>query len=250
MILHIPHSSTNTLEYKIQHRDRELLRMTDHYTDELYSYDKASRIVLGVSRLICDVERFEDDALESMSRFGMGVCYTKNTQGDLLRNVSDADRKNILESFSYPHHQNLSDGVEKELERQGSALVIDCHSFPDEAYYFNSDFGEKRPDICLGTDDFHTPKKLLEDVKKFFLSKGYTVKVNTPFSGTMVPLKYYKKEKSVHSIMIELNRKLYMDKDAHKTEHFYTLQEELSALLTQIHKEYSTKIQPLNNNIS
>ena len=230
MILHIPHASTNTLNYEIKNKERELLRMTDHFTDDLYKHDEATRIVFGVSRLVCDVERFSNDAEEKMSRFGMGVCYTRDTEGEELKVVNDEDREYILNQYYHVHHKKLTDAVDKELDDYGTALIVDCHSFPQEAYYFNSDFNEQRPDICIGTDYFHTPKELVEKVKSFFLSKGYHVSVDKPYSGTMVPLKHYHKDKNVHSLMIEVNRKLYISEDGSRNEHYITLQNELTQL--------------------
>ena len=231
MILHIPHSSTCTGDYKLNNKDREVLRMTDHYTDDLYDFKDASQIILPISRLICDVERFEDDELESMSKFGMGVCYTTDTEGKKLRDISSEERESILNKYYRPHHQRLSNEVDGELEKDASALIVDCHSFPDKSYYFNSDFNKKRPDICIGGDSFHTPIELINIVKKFFLSYGYIVGVNNPYSGTMVPLKHYKKDSKVNSVMIEINRKLYMDEEGYKTEHYDELKSELNELL-------------------
>ena len=158
MILHIPHASKEILHYNINNKEQELLRMTDHFTDEFYNCSYSTRIVFGLSRLICDVERFEEDEQESVRRFGMGACYTTNTDGEKLRDVSPVQKKNIVENYYRTHHQRLSDEVDEELKTKGSALIVDCHSFPDVSYYFNRDFGKKRPDICIGTDSFHTPK--------------------------------------------------------------------------------------------
>ena len=41
-----------------------------------------------------------------------------------------------------------------------------------------------------------------------FKSTGYTVKVNEPFAGSIVPLKYLN-DNRVQSVMIELNRRIY-----------------------------------------
>ena len=238
MILHIPHASTNTLNLDLADKKQELLRLTDHYTDELYTHKNATPIIFGVSRLICDVERFKDDALESMSKFGMGVCYTKTTDGNLLRNVSKYERDYLVKTYYVTHHQKLSDAVDEELNNFNHSLIVDCHSFPEDTSYFHSDHGRRRPDICLGTDSLHTPRKLLELVKVYFLSKGYEVSVDAPYGGTMVPFKHYKKDARVNSIMIELNRRLYMDREGYKTEHFYELQKDLSEVL-DIVNDYS-----------
>ena len=59
MILHIPHASERIPEdigesflLKDSQLDEELLRMTDTYTDELYNYEHATRVVFPVSRLV------------------------------------------------------------------------------------------------------------------------------------------------------------------------------------------------------
>lgn len=234
MILHIPHSSTQTLDYELNNKKREILRMTDWYTDDLYDYQDATKVVFGLSRLICDVERFEDDDQEAMSRFGMGVCYVTDTQGNALRSVSDEERKQIIREYYKPHHQRLSDAVDKELEDNGSALIIDCHSFPDVAYYFNSDFEKKRPDICIGTDAFHTSPELVQKVQKYFQDKGYDVRVDDPYSGTLVPLKHYHQETNVQGIMIEVNRRLYMNENGSKNDHYTILKNELNVLLESL----------------
>jgi N-formylglutamate deformylase len=70
--------------------------------------------------------------------------------------------------------------------------------------------------ICIGTDDFHTPTVLKNKFLKQFRKKGYSVEFNRPFAGSIVPTKYYKINKNVFSIMIEINRKLYMNEQSIK----------------------------------
>ncbi len=234
MILHIPHSST-LIPQNIKFLTDvaiELERMTDWYTDELYSHANAKRIVLHVSRLVCDVERFEDDKHESMSKKGMGVCYTHNSYGEKFRIIDAQEREGILNRYYRPHHQALSDAVDEELQEYNKALIIDCHSFPDEMHAYHSN--NKRPDFCIGSDDFHTPPELLHKVKEFLESKNYEVLINEPYSGSMVPMKHYGKTKAVHSIMIEVNRKLYCDSKGRKNSDFSKIQEVLSELLQKI----------------
>jgi N-formylglutamate amidohydrolase len=48
-------------------------------------------------------------------------------------------------------------------------------------------------------------------MESHFRNHNLTVKINSPYSGTIIPLKYYQKDKRVKSIMIEINRNLYMD---------------------------------------
>ena len=42
---------------------------------------------------------------------------------------------------------------------------------------------------------------------------GYSKVRNEPLSGTIVPLKHYRKDQRVQSLMIEINRKLYVKED-------------------------------------
>lgn len=234
MILHIPHSSTDTLGKKFEcDIDLELSRLTDWYTDELYECDDAKRLVFPISRLICDVERFEDDSLEPMSQKGMGVCYTKNSHGDTLRAISEHEKADIIQRYYRAHHDRLEKLVDEELCYGDRALIVDCHSFSSTPLYHEDDKTMPRPDICLGADRFHTDIELLDAFVSSFSSLGYRVKINSPFSGTIVPQKYYHKDNRVQSIMIELNRSLYMDESLVKKSNFDDLRCEISDILNK-----------------
>ena len=69
------------------------------------------------------------------------------------------------------------------------------------------------PIFCIGTDDFHTPEELVERVEKELESYGYSTARDQPFSGTIVPMKHYRKDQRVQSLMIEISRWLYLAED-------------------------------------
>ena len=96
------------------------------------------------------------------------------------------------------------------LHEYEHATIVDCHSFPDIP--LNRDLIKElpRPDFCIGIDEYHTPKKLSTAVMDLLLSSGYKVLINNPYAGTIIPMKYYKQNKNVTGLMIEVNRKLYM----------------------------------------
>ena len=50
-------------------------------------------------------------------------------------------------------------------------------------------------------------------VEKILESCGYSTAWNQPFSGTIVPMKHYNKDQRVQSLMIEINRWLYLAED-------------------------------------
>jgi len=212
MILHIPHASTDTLEKNfLCNLDLELERMTDVDTDKLFDHPDATKVTFPISRLICDVERFEDDSMEEMASKGMGVCYTTNSFGEPLRVLEKGEREEIIEHYYKPHHDTLTESVRAELEETGKAIIIDCHSFSNEPLPHENSQSAPRPDICIGADSFHTPVELINKTQEYFESYGYKVAVNDPFSGTLIPMEFYQKDERVQGIMIEVNRGLYRD---------------------------------------
>jgi len=61
--------------------------MTDAFTDDLFVPDfvGAQTIIFPMSRLVLDPERFLNDDDEIMSALGMGVIYTRTSDGPWRR---------------------------------------------------------------------------------------------------------------------------------------------------------------------
>jgi N-formylglutamate amidohydrolase len=221
VVLHIPHSSAaipaadrRALLLSDNELRTEILRMTDWFTDQLFISANCplTAVRYPVSRLVLDPERFEDDAQEIMSKKGMGVVYTSTSDGRVLRNApNDAERRTLIERYYTPHHARLSNAVTQILEKTGKALVIDCHSFPTDPLPYELDQRPDRPDICIGTDAFHSPAWLSELAVSLFRRSNVTVEVNRPFCGALVPQTYYQTNANVSGVMVEINRGLYMD---------------------------------------
>lgn len=226
IILHIPHSSTEVpsdIRRSISLSDEalkdELLKMTDHFTDELFTGHAVpvSPVRFPVSRLVLDPERFVDDEQEHMAQKGMGVVYTRTSAGQPLREEGFLpDRATLIHAYYEPHHELLNRLAADALREAGSCLVLDCHSFPSEPHPYEDNRERERPHICVGTDPFHTPVWLQELVARFFQSRGLTVALNTPFSGALVPSAFCRKERNAYAVMIEVNRALYMDERSGK----------------------------------
>jgi N-formylglutamate amidohydrolase len=215
LILHIPHASTD-----IPFRDgylldddslrAEQLLLTDWHTDELFRNAQDIAVVAPFSRIFCDPERFADDAQEVMAQVGMGVCYTHTDDGRAMRRVEPALRERILRSFYAPHHQRLSDAVNAALAQHGRATLIDCHSYPGRPLRRDLDQDPVRPDYNIGTDAFHTPPELVEAARAYFAQQGHSLWVDRPYRGALVPLEHYQRDARVRSIMLEVNRDLYL----------------------------------------
>lgn len=120
-------------------------------------------------------------------------------------------RTRILNEYYWKHDNILTDRVKYQLEKFDVTTIVDCHSFPQIAINRALDKSDFRPDFNIGTDDFHTPKKFIDASITFFNDKGYSLGIDKPYSGSMVPIQYYQKDKRVQSIMLEINRRLYLN---------------------------------------
>lgn len=221
LILHIPHSSTiipSREGYCVTDEilNQEILKLTDWYTDDLFENENDISIKAPFSRIFCDTERFSDDSQEIMAQFGMGLLYEKTDAGKPLRNSTPELRQHILDNFYWKHHNDLTESVELQLKQFGKAKIVDCHSFPQIPIIRALDQSSFRPDFNIGTDDFHTPKKWIDASIAFFEEKGYTLGVDRPYTGSMIPMDYYQKDKNVQSIMLEINRKLYLQEPSNE----------------------------------
>ncbi|MBX9886537.1 MAG: N-formylglutamate amidohydrolase [Flavobacteriaceae bacterium] len=221
LILHIPHSS-ELIPIKEgfcvteEVLNQEILKLTDWYTDDLFENEIDFSVIAPFSRIFCDTERFADDSREIMAQFGMGVLYEKTDDGQVMRKISSDLRTRLLKEYYWKHHKNLTEVVSQQLEQFHAAIIVDCHSFPQIPINRALDKSGFRPDFNIGTDAFHTPKKLIDAAASFFNDKGYTLGIDKPYSGSIVPMPYYQKEKKVQSIMLEINRNLYLNEPSNE----------------------------------
>ncbi|MFN8238579.1 MAG: N-formylglutamate amidohydrolase [Chitinophagales bacterium] len=221
LILHIPHSSVNIPlkeGYIVSEEilQSEIVKLTDWHTEDLFHSIEDEMIIAPFSRIFCDPERFPDDEQEIMAQYGMGVLYEKTDNGNVMRIVTPELRKKILEDYYWKHHYKLNNAVKNQLEQYNKAIIIDCHSYPEipiERSLVKSSF---RPDFNIGTDEYHTPRKLIDISVDFFKQKGYSLGIDLPYTGSIVPLEYYRKNENVQSIMLEINRKLYLKEDSNE----------------------------------
>ena len=241
IILHIPHSSKeipeqyNRLFYEPEGINGELEAMTDMYTDQLFN-QSYTKLVFPLSRLVCDVERFRNPAQEDMTAKGMWICYSKNSMGKPLKRLEKDYVQDMLTNYYDKHHAKLTEMVTEHLEAEGKTLIVDCHSFPEQMPWLEKQVWSE-VDICIGTDKFHTPSKLTDAISHELGKRGYKVAINAPFSGTLVPMKYYQQNPAVKSVMLEINRKLYYDADTKSQNNsFVKLQDHISEILEKIAK--------------
>jgi len=213
-LFHIPHSAVHIPDTRFfvneEILEKEILYTTDVFTDKIFQIDSIDKVVCDFSRAFCDVERFVNPEEEEMEAAGRGFYYTKSFDESPLRHEDEAMKAYIRENFYQPYHQHLENKVNEKLEQEGLVKIIDCHSFNEERLPFEKE--SARPDICLGTTE-HTSSQDLSAFRQYFESNGFSVDINTPYSGSYLPQKCRDITK-VESIMIEINKRLYMKNDA------------------------------------
>lgn len=246
VIAHVPHGSTyipndvrRTIVLSDRGLKRELILMTDSYTPELFSSILnlgGIMIINNYSRLVIDPERFEDEKKEIMASRGMGVIYTKTAEGKRLREKLTPKAQNgLIVKYFRPYHMTIEKKVSWLLKKFGRCFIIDCHSFSSKPLPYELNQRTKRPDICIGTDPFHTPKSVISTIKTFCRKNNIAIALNKPFAGTYVPLKFFQKDRRVSSVMIEINRSLYMnEKTGLPLISFSNFQKLLSELMAQL----------------
>lgn len=205
-IVHAPHTSKYIpkeflSDYKISLDRLEYLNEIYHdkYVDELVKDLECVNILkFEYSRLFCDVERF-NHITEEMNQYGRGVLYTHDHNFDLIREVKN--EKPIIDIYNN-HHKKLDDVVEKHLKK-GKVLIIDLHSYSDELLIEKDD---NLPDLCIGIDYFHYDGDVLSKILNIFKNENIIYNINYPYSGSIVPIKYYNKDNNVISIMLDFKK--------------------------------------------
>ena len=222
IIKHIPHAS---LDLPKEYSDfskgvvfgKGLLidnyKMTDLFIDKLFENIDGIEIIFPYSRIYCDVERNKDNSKEPMFKYGQGYEYRKSITGNTYNrhfsfNGVDPDR-NVLKHYD-EHHKRLTDETRKILSNNKKILILDLHSFSDEQANAVGNTGPY-PDICIGVNDPVQSEPYLKVIIKRIKEKGYSYKINFPYKGSIFPYDLTEEElKNVCSIMIEVNKRLYL----------------------------------------
>lgn len=198
IILNIPHSSNQGIfdvniggwKPNPHFINNCVNQWTDWWTDMLFQIDnpKVGSHIFPLSRFVCDVERLENDQMEEV---GQGILYTQFD--GYIRNELSEENKNKLLRMREEYLDELSHSI------TDNTMLIDCHSFPSHL---------SNTEICIGVnDDFSYDENMTKAVVNIFKGYGYSVGVNEPYSNSLTP----SSEKNYSSIMIEVNKKVYMN---------------------------------------
>ena len=203
-----------------------LRRSEDAYVDELFAGAAAHGACVlsaSVARAYVDLnrdpaeldpdmfdERPPNSPQSNSARVQAGLGAIPRISGDgqaiYRRKLSLHEAERRINTVHRPYHAMLQNLVAETKEQFGCAVLIDCHSMPNNAR------GAHAPDIVLG-DRFgascHPSVTALSEATLRRL--GYRVARNTPFAGGHTTQSYGRPAAHVHALQIEINRALYVD---------------------------------------
>lgn len=220
LLIHIPHSSIKlpnnfwkrTLLSK-KYIQKENIFISDYLVNKFIPKSKCYILKFKYSRLFCDVERFKDDNKEKMANFGMGAIYTHDSNNKQFIKYDSNYKNFVLKKYYDKHHNRLNYLVSKILRHNNYCYILDLHSFSDILVkkLFNY---ENCPDICIGTENNCLDQDLINFTMKYFSDNEYTVQLNYPYQGSIIPNKFYKNNNhKIKTIMIEINKRNYLKND-------------------------------------
>ena len=226
VVLHVPHSSTHIpddVRHGIVLTDAELTAevaaITDADTDKIAA-DAAELASLRpwifvnrASRLVIDPERFPDER-EELNAVGMGAVYERTTTGAVLRTPTGTERAELIDAYYAPYAEGIAALVRERLEAVGRVTIIDVHSYPQVKNPYELHGDGPRPEVCIGTDTFHTSAALAEAATSSLVNAAPSgeVGLNSPFAGCYVPLDQYEQNTAVQAVMLEIRRDVVADR--------------------------------------
>jgi N-formylglutamate amidohydrolase len=186
----------------------------------------ADIIIAQCSRAVVDLNRsrnaidhsmftqvFEHEPVseKQMIKYGLGVFPNKIFGKTILKSpLPFSYAIHMLEHYYDPFHKSLNKQIMYLNNTFGFCYHIDLHTMPSKALL---NF-KKEPDIVLG-DNFGKSCSigLINYFQNVFQENGFTVEVNNPYAGGFITRNYGNPSKGVHTIQIEINRKIYMDEN-------------------------------------
>jgi N-formylglutamate deformylase len=146
---------------------------------------------------------------------GMGLVWSRLPDGTpiyqrLLRFAEVAAR---VRHCWQPYHEALRGALARARTRHGWCLHLDCHSMPsDTAVYAAAGLEWEPADFVLG--DLRATSadpRWTHAAADFLRAQGWRVEINHPFQGAELLRRHGRPGEGIHSIQIEVSRRLYMD---------------------------------------
>lgn len=239
-----PHSGRNyPSDFNTKIPMDTLITGEDRFVDELFSdapYYGACLVQAEFPRCYIDPNRSPNDIEDAIfegtwpehapervpsdkAEYGIGLIRRlfRHDQNMYDKPLSPDDILHRIEHYHRPYHQAVATELERLKDKFGWVLHINAHSMPAVTSPFLPSLSiknfppfQRRADIVLGDRDGTSISPHWNEVLSSLCEDcGFTFKHNDPFKGVEIVRRYGKPEQNQHSIQMEVNRGLYLDKD-------------------------------------
>jgi N-formylglutamate amidohydrolase len=214
ILIHIPHSGT---DFPSEFRDSYTVPLLENDIDLCTDWDSEKLFRTEYPTLCPSLSKCYIDYSciyppEIALSLGRGPLYTHNSDGMPFRYISDQEKTYLLNEFE-SYHRRLSELIARKCEMYGICLLIHCHCFNNSLLPFEKNFISERirPDICIGTDPYHTPGWLSELICGEYEKNGFSAELNYPYSHASVPANFHGKDMRLLTVSVMINKRLYIE---------------------------------------
>jgi N-formylglutamate amidohydrolase len=150
--------------------------------------------------------------------------------------LSFAEAERRIEIVYKPYHLALRSLIDRTWTQFGFCILVDCHSMPSTGLPVNAGKDGRGIDIVLGDRGGISCAPMITDTVEASLTElGYRVMRNNPYAGGFTTQHYGDPTNGVHTIQIEINRRLYMDEvTLQPRSAFGKLKSHLSAMVERV----------------
>lgn len=232
LVISIPHSRPfypeSTQSFLATNDPKVLKRDSDLFVDELYQNAPqwgATVITAEVCRYVIDMNRDSNDLnsafcvgapkLDNPPQLGLVAHLTTRNEPILKTPLPREEVDRRIKEYHAPFHKNLHELIQKAKQQFGYCIHLDAHSMPSTPTSYHKDFGKVRADVVPGNVYGQSCDERISDVvQKTFEQHGFSVAPNEPYEGGYITKHYGNPQNQVHTLQLELNRKIYMDESS------------------------------------
>jgi N-formylglutamate amidohydrolase len=226
VLLSVPHSGRDYPDWLVdiaRSGRAPLERLEDPYVDRLIWRALklgCGAVVARAPRAAIDCNRGEEEvdpaviahsggrAVGARARGGLGIVPARTHADGYLwrRSITPIQLEERVEAAHRPYHRAIEAELMGLRDRFGAAVLIDCHSMPPPR--------DAGPGVIIG--DRHGRSAgdwLTGEALAIVRSEGFSAGLNDPFAGGYVLERHGNPEHGIHALQIEIDRRLYLDKD-------------------------------------
>lgn len=174
----------------------------------------------------------------TVSKRGLGLLKSKSRYGEPVheRKLTVEEVMERITKYHRPYYAELKQNIDRMKAAFGFVYHLSCHCMSAVGAPTHPDPGKDRPDFCLGDVNGTTSsREFIEFVQKTIQSLGYSCTINEPYVGGELNTRFGAPQNGIDSIMVEINKKLFMDvKTFKKKPEFGRVQADIGKVLQAI----------------